>query len=171
MRRALTLLLLLAALPAAAEVQLESIVWQTRYGQRAAKAEDVTRLALPAGTALKGRLRARVKVLNRGEAVEGVLLRYSLTAQLAATGAADAAQAPTWAIAFDLDEKRVPKIGANQHFEITLDPTQALSLYLKRVAMGGYWPTALKLQVMLEPRKGAGPLQVIESTLPIGEAK
>lgn len=170
MRTTLTLLLLLAALPAAAEVQLESIAWQTRYGERGAKAAEVTQLALPPGTALKGRLRAKVKVLNRGEAVEGILLRYSLTAQLAAA-ASDGAQAPAWAIAFDLDEKRVPRIGANQHFEVTLDPTQALSLYLKRVAMGGYWPTALKLQVMLEPRKGSGPLQVIESTLPIGEAK
>lgn len=169
MRRAIAIALLLAALPAAAEVQLQSVSWQQTASTKGAKPADVSQLALPAGSAVKGHLRARVKLLNRGQAVEGVLLQYALTAELAPEDTAGAK--PQWAIPFALDERRVPKIGPNEYLDVSVDPTQALTIYLRRVHREGYWPTQLKIQVMLTPRKGAGVMQVVDSTLPVGAAQ
>lgn len=160
----------LAAAPARAEVQLQSVRWQqlAREKTQSARPLDVTQLALKDGAPLTGRIVAKVKLLNRGPQVEGILLRYAMTAKVARVQ--DPKHPAVWALAYSLDEKRVPKIGANQFLETTLDPTALTDLYLRKLYREGYWPTELKLQVMLEPRKdNTEPLQVLESSLPVGE--
>lgn len=164
-------LLVLCALPASAEVELQSLRWQLTSKEKTApgKPLDVTQLSLPAGGALKGRLIAKVRMLNRGAGTEGVLLRYTLSAKI--DRLRDDKQAPAWALPFVTDEeKRVPKIGANQYLEADLDPTAFLELYLKRLGREGFRPVELKLQVMVEPRKsGDGAVRLLESSLPVGQ--
>jgi hypothetical protein len=173
MTRALRALvvLLLCAPPAAAEVELQSLRWQLSSKEKAptGKPLDLTQLTLTPGAALKGRLSAKVKLLNRGAAVEGVLLRYTVSAKI--DRLREDHQEAAWALPFVTDEeKRVPKVGANQYLETALDPTAFLELYLKRLYREGFWPRELKLQVMVEPRKtDDGQIRILESALPIGQ--
>lgn len=160
----------LAAAPARAEVALQSVRWQQRAKDKGqpAKAVDLQALALKPGAGLNGRLLAKVKLLNRGEETEGILLRYAVTAKAARV--IEPKRPAVWALPFVIDEKRVPKIGANQYQEATLDPTALTELYLRKLWREGYWPEELKIQVMLEPRKDNDePLQIVEASLPIGQ--
>jgi hypothetical protein len=158
------------AAPARAEVELQSVRWQltARDRSQGGKPADITALSIKEGGALGGRLAAKVKLLNRGPAVEGILLRYAVTAKIARV--AQPKRPAEWAVPFTIDEKRVPKVGANQYLEAKLDPTALTELYLRKIYSQGYWPVELKLQVMLEPRKdNTGALQVLESSLPVGQ--
>lgn len=158
------------AAPARAEIELQSVRWQqmSREKGQAAKPLDIKALSVKEGGPLGGRLLAKVKLLNRGAAVEGILLRYAVTAKIARI--ADPKRPAEWAVPYTIDQTRVPKVGANQFLEASLDPTALTELYLRKIYSQGYWPVELKLQVMLEPRKdNTGALQVLESSLPLGQ--
>ena len=157
----LTAALALCAGAASAEVEPQAVRWQhiSKQKQESAKPMDVAELALP----LEGKLLARVKLLNRGPATEGVLLRYSLTPKISA----DAHTAPVGVVPFVIEEKRVPKIGANQFLEVTLDLTPAVTLYLKKIARDDFKLREIRLQLMVSPRRGEKGIKTIESALPI----
>lgn len=165
--RGLTLALLLCASAAAAEVQVQAVSWQRLEAEKGkpTKAEDVRELKLEPGKTVKGRLLARLALVNRGAAADGVLLRYAMTAKVANLERPE--EPAVWSVPFMIDEKRVARAGANSVFETTVDPTTMLAIYLARVYREGYWPVELKLQVMAAPRKGAGALKVVEQTLPV----
>jgi hypothetical protein len=136
---------------------IESVAWQLAKlvpGQKDVY-QDITSLTtLP--PRIDGKLRLRVVLKNRGpKEADGLLLRYCLSARLVAAGkSADG----VWAVPFLISEKRVPKVGSNRLLEVVLDPSEAvdmpLSHYLKRTLDSGFWPDQLKLQVMLNPRRG-----------------
>ena len=69
---------------------------------------------------------------------------------------------------FMLEEKRVPKAGPNQLLQVSLETAPLFELYLKRIAREGFFPEELKLQVMVEPRRG-GPtaIELLESSLKV----
>jgi hypothetical protein len=170
-------LLALAGTAARAEVELESVRWQLAQrepgqglqGLTPPKPEDVAVLAIDPGGLLSGRLRGTLKLLNRGPAVEAILLRYSVSAKIAPL---DKHEPAVWALPFVLGDRRVPKVDANQYLEIPLDPTADVEIYLKNVFREGYWPEALKIEVMVQPRRDAkAPLKILESELPLGPAK
>ena len=111
-------------------------------------------------------MRLRLELLNRGpQAAEGILLKYSLSARVSpASGKGEGA----WAVAFLLDERRVPKVGPNQTKEVILDPSQVLGAYLQRMLRSGYAVNALKVMVMVEPRPGdVRALETLESILSV----
>ena len=167
----LKILFLAAALAAAgagaarAELELESVHWQAGHVEdgRVTSWRDVKTLAQAPKPA--DRMRARLVLKNDGpQNEEGLLLRYSLTARvLLGDGGAGA-----WAVPFIVDEKRVPKIGAEKTIEVPLDSGPALDLYLRRVARAGWRTDALKIQVMLEPHQGSKTLQLDEDVLEVG---
>jgi hypothetical protein len=157
------------AASASAELELESVHWQTgRFeGGRVASWLDVKTLADSPKPA--DRMRARLVLKNDGpQNEEGLLLRYSLTARvLPADGTAG-----SWAVPFIVDEKRVPKVGAEKTIEVPLDAGAAIDLYLRRLSRAGWRPDRLKIQVMLEPHRGSKTLQIVEDVLELGsEAK
>jgi hypothetical protein len=106
---------------------------------------------------MAGRLRLRIVLKNRGpQEADGLLLRYCLAARLSVLGSgADG----VWAVPFLISEKRVPKIGPNQRLEVAFDPSGSVDMplahYLQRTFDSGFWPDQLKLQVMLNPHRGA----------------
>lgn len=156
--------LLLGASPAAAELELQKVQWQfARPGKGGPDRFQNISVAALSGAKLGGRLKANVTLLNRGpKAVEGILLRYSAAAKIAAADGGEA----EWAVPFLLEEKRVPKVGPNQRKEVPLELTISLNLYLKRVNRVGYRVRELKVQIMLEPRRGETfPPRVIEGDL------
>ncbi len=171
---ALAGLLFLAGTACRAEVELESVRWQLAQrepgqGLKAPKPEDIAALSIDPGGQLSGRLRGTLRLLNRGPAVEAILLRYSVSAKIAPL---DKNQPATWALPFVLGDRRVPKIDANQYLEIPLDPTADVEIYLKNVFREGYWPEELKIEVMVQPRRDAkAQLKILESELPLEPAK
>lgn len=161
-------LLLLAGLasPARAELVLERIVWELSLPVKGQPQVYQLLDTLKAGPpAVKGKLRARLTLKNRGpKAVEGILLRYALTARLAHP---ESSSPGTWAVPFSVEEKRVPRIGPNQLLDVPLGPSPMLDLYLKRLKRSGLWPSELKIQVMIEPHLASNPeIQVVEKILP-----
>jgi hypothetical protein len=156
-----------AAAGARAELFLESASWQRARADKGAAVvwEDVSSLA-DAAPKLDARLRARVTLKNRGpKSAEGILLRYSMTGRVAPT--ADPKGEGAWGIPFMVDEKRVPKIGPNKTLDVYLTTSPALELYLAKLARAGWWPDRVKLQVMIEPHRGAVALQSLETALEV----
>ena len=107
-----------------------------------------------------------VTVENRGpSAVDGMVLRYALSARLVKAGTEG--QPGVWTVPFYLNERRVPRVRAGQVKEIPLNDL-VLDVFLKKVYRAGYWPDALRIEVMVEPRAGEGLEQrMLEGTLPV----
>lgn len=171
MKRRLLSVLAFAALAAAdagAELSIEGLTWQrARLARgRIVAWEDAAALT-DAPPKLDARLRARLTLKNRGpKPAEGVLLRYSMTGRLAlAAGSAEG----SWGVPFAVDEKRVPKIGANKILDVYLTTSPALELYLNRLARAGWWPDLVKLQAMLEPNHGASAVRSVEAVLELSK--
>ncbi|MFI5362118.1 MAG: hypothetical protein ACHQ49_09135 [Elusimicrobiota bacterium] len=155
------------AAPARAELSLESVHWQTGRVEagRVSFWRDVK--TWPQAPTTADRLRARLVLRNEGPLnEEGLLLRYSLTARVLSNdgSAADG----SWAVPFTVDEKRVPKVGAEKTIEVPLDPGTALDLYLRRLARADWRPDRIKISVMIEPHRGSKALQLVEDVLEIG---
>jgi hypothetical protein len=156
-----------AAGAASAEIALEGVHWQVGRveGARVTAWQDV-KVLLDGPPRLDNRLRARLVLKNRGMKEEdGLLLRYSLTARVAPAEGAE--MDGSWAIPFTVDEKRVPKVGADKMLEVPLDAGPALDLYLRRLARSGWWPDRIKIQVMLEPRAGIKTIEIVEDVLEV----
>ena len=153
---------------AAAEVALDGLHWQAARVERGRVAswQEVKVVADPPPK-LTNRLRAHVFLKNRGaKAVEGVLVRFSMTARLAPSEGAPVEG--SWAIPFAIGEKRVPFVGPNKTVEVTLDPGDDLTIYLRRVLRAGWWPDRLKMQVMLDLHPGAAAIQTGEDVVELG---
>ncbi|MDE2141027.1 MAG: hypothetical protein KGJ84_01275 [Elusimicrobia bacterium] len=167
--KSLTLAAALAAAgagAASAEIVLEGVHWQVGRVEagRVTGWRDL-KVLVDGPPKLDNRLRARLVLKNDGaKAEEGLLIRSSMTARVApSSGNAEG----SWAIPFDVEERRVPKIGANQVVEIPLETGAAMEIYLRRIARAGWWPDLVKLQVMLEPRSSEAALQTVEDSLEI----
>jgi hypothetical protein len=153
---------------ASAELALESVHWQQGRveGGRVAFWKDVKTLA--AAPSPVERMRARLILKNDGpQSEEGLLLRYSLTARVLPQdgGSADG----SWAVSFIVDERRVPKVGAEKTIEVPLDTASAVDLYVRRALRAGWRLDRLKIQVMLEPHRGSKALQVVEDVVEFGD--
>lgn len=166
-------LCLFAALsPAYAEIRLQKIQWQ--IAKRPGLAKNKTAQEPPGnidtlkitGPRLDGKLRARLTLSNRGpKAAEGILLKYFLAGRLIPLAGQEPA---VWAVPFLLDERRVPKVGPNQVQEITLEFSAFFDAYLKKIYSLGFVPEQLKLQIMVEPRRGDNhPIEILEGILPL----
>jgi hypothetical protein len=155
-----------AAGAASAEVSLESVNWQVGKvaAGRVASWQNVAVLE-DGPPRLDHRLRALLVLKNAGPAEEGLLVRYSMTARVSAVkgGAAEG----TWAVPFSVDERRVPKIGADKPLEVPLEASPALDIYLNRLGRAGWWADRIKIQVMLEPRSGSKGITVLEAVFDV----
>ena len=155
-----------AATAAPAQLSLDAVRWQIGKVARGRVSWADGRLLAEGPPKLASRLRARLVLRNKGTApVEGVLLRYSMTARLVPSASPEAAG--TWAIPFSVDERRVPVIGAGKTIDVPLESAAALDLYLRHLARAGWWPDRIKLQVMLDPRPGSSAIQTVEDVLEV----
>ncbi|MDD5655723.1 MAG: hypothetical protein PHF00_00515 [Elusimicrobia bacterium] len=156
-----------------AELLIESVAWQTAAPARGRKPVYADADAV---TAAAPRLRELVRVLvrlkNRGpKAVDGVLLRYAISAELAPL---DGAREGAWAVPYMVDARRVPKIGPNKILDVPVDPSRSLEVplaaYLQRVYRSGFWPRRLRVQVMLSPHRGqVDEIRTHESVLEVSQ--
>lgn len=173
MKRLVLRTALAAALAAAgagtafAELVLEGAGWQAGKAQRPPRPvlwADAESAELPErGPA---RLRAKAVLKNRGpRSVEGILLRYVVSARLI-TARTDVAAEAAWALPFSVDERRVPKIGPNQVLEVPLTVSPALEDYLKRIKRQGMRANGLKIQVQIDTHAG-GAVTIKEAFLAV----
>lgn len=152
-----------------AELVLESVSWQRvrMETSRIISWEDLGRL-IDGPPKFETRLRARLTLKNRGPvSAEGILLRYSMTGRIAP----NSANTPegVWGIPFMVDAKHVPKVGPNKTQNVYLVTSPALELYSAKLARAGWWPDRVKLQVMIEPHRGAVAVQTLESVLEVAK--
>lgn len=163
------LLAALLAANASAELTLDAAGWQSGRVEKPARPAvwaDAQKAAVPAKKAPL--LRGKATLKNRGpKAAEGVLLRYAVTARLAAEKPGADGEA-RWALPFLIDERRVPKVDANSVVEVPLSLSPKLDIYLKKVRRQGMRVDALKLQAMLEPHAADGAVKVVETLLEVG---
>lgn len=158
-----------AAAGARAELLLENVSWQRARIEKSRVVAWEAAVRLDDGPPkLDTRLRARLTLKNRGPvAAEGILLRYSMTGRLALIAGETLEGA--WGVPFTADEKRVPKVGPNKTQEVYLATSPALELYLAKLARAGWWSDRVKLQVMIEPHRGAASAQALETVLELAK--
>ena len=169
LKRALLALALAALVVASAraDILLDSVSWQMgkANGVHPVTWEDTSKL-VDGPPRLDARLRARLTLKNRGpKAAEGILLRYSMTARI--QPASGDKPEGVWAIPFMVDEKRVPKVGPNNLLEVFLTTSPSLELYLNKLSRAGWWPDRVKIQVMVEPHRGATEILSLENVLEV----
>jgi hypothetical protein len=154
---------LAVASAASAQLALTGVRWQVGDVVRGRVEWTDAKTLGDAPPKLVSRIRAKLQLKNGNAApVEGVLLRYSMTLRLKP---GDDAAAGTWAIPFSVEEKRVPVVAAGKTLDVFVDPRQTLDLQLRHVARAGWWPDRIKMQVMLEPRRGATAIQTAEDVV------
>lgn len=147
-----------------AELSLDAAAWQSGKAEKPARTavwSEVTETAFAGKKAPL--LRGKAVIKNRGpKPAEGVLVRYVVAARIVPDN--NVAAEAQWALPFLVDERRVPKIGANSVLEIPLVVSPKLELYFAKLKRLGFKPNSLKLQVMLEPHVDFG-VRVVESHL------
>jgi len=141
---------------ARAQVRVTSIFWESS----APKAKTwtpfapVTELKLAANRKMKDKLRAVFTVRNSSPArVEGLVLRYALRLHLVKDG--DAPENGVWGVPFRVEELRLAKALAGESRQVRAIRFE-LNEQIKKLAGTGFWFDALKLEVMVEPRRGGG---------------
>ncbi|MBI2385457.1 MAG: hypothetical protein HYV14_05515 [Elusimicrobia bacterium] len=158
-----------AAADAGAELSVEGLTWQRARVERGRVVawEDAPAVS-DAAPKLDVRLRARLTLKNRGPMpAEGILIRYGMTGRIKPAGgeAADG----SWGVPFAVDEKRVPKVGANKILDVFLTTSPALELYLNKLGRSGWWADRVKIQAMIEPHQGAAAVQSLETVLEVSK--
>jgi hypothetical protein len=161
---------------ASAEVVLSEVRWQVQpaKGQSDKQAQDVTRLVRTPDSRTGQTLGAVAVLRNEGnKPAVGVLIRYCVEAKVAPV-TKETAHIGTWTVPFWWEQAHIPQIAAGQEKKFSIHDLN-LDAYLRRLSSEGFWPTALRIRVMAEPRRGDDLSRVIaEAELPIewsGEAK
>ena len=141
MKKFIPAVLLFIPALAAAQLELAGVSWQIASGAKRARFENAEKIPLRK-QAVKTRI--SVSLANKGKAaVEGAVLRCAFSMRLAGQ----------WTVPFWLEERRVAKVKPFATAKASI-PHLELQNYLKRLAGTGFWPDALRVQVMLEPRAG-----------------
>jgi len=156
-----------ASVSAGTDISL--IEWQSSSGFGKAKLPFSTIRQWKQGPSDRppGHLRVLVTLANNGDqSIEGSILRCAIIMRLvkyAKGGPAKAGQDTegAWGVPFWIEERRVPKIKPGKSKEVAISHFD-LQGYLKRLRGTGFWPDALKVRIMVEPRAG----DTLEKTIP-----
>ncbi len=150
--------------PAFASISFGPWSWQLLNKQNTRPLSAITAIPLPLKGSFKGRLKAVVMIINHGENREGILLRYALSADIYSE--ADPQKYHGWTIPFAVDERRVPILKSGQSLPVVFDVTDSVKDYFRGLALEGWNPEKIKIEVMIEPRQGEdSALKTTESIL------
>ncbi len=154
--------------PAFAAISFGNWSWRLLDKQNTQPLSLITQIPLPKNGYLKGRLKAVLVVVNQGESREGILLRYALSADVYSV--ADPKKYHGWTIPFAVDERRVPILKSGQSLPVVFDVTDSVKDYFKSLALEGWRPGKIKMEVMVEPRQGEdSALKTTQSVLNVAE--
>lgn len=167
--RLLSPLLFCAALAADAsgQVVLSSVRWNLLPSQKAGrkKAEPVDSVVRPPAHPGGEPLGAVVALNNEGaRPAVGVLLRYAVSAQITPIGGG---KEGVWTVPFWLEETRIPQVAPGKEVRFTIRNLH-LEANLRKLQREGFWPTALRIQVMTEPKSGEDlDRKIVQADLPV----
>ncbi len=164
---ALALMAVLAA-RAFPQVGVNGIDWQVsrNAGKQRLPFEKVEKLKLSEDGKFTDRLRALVTLHNSSaNPAEGLVMRYALTLRLLKDG--EPLDKAFWCVPFFVEEVRVSRIAPDAEMQARVIRFE-LQNQLARLRDSGFSPVAIKLQVMLGPRRGDSPSAIMnESVLDI----
>ena len=156
---------LLGAAVAYSQTEIIGVDWELSRltGKTRAPFTRVAELRASPEAPFQDHLRAIVTLRNpAAKAVEGVVLRYALSLRLLKKG--DAPEKAFWGVPFYVEEVRVTKINPSAekqarviHFE--------LQTQLRKLRSSGFTPLALKMEVMVGPRQGDEPAQIMREAV------
>jgi hypothetical protein len=153
-----------SAAAAAAPVELGGVSWEASRlaGKSRASFAPVTELKAAPEIKFSDNLRAIVVLKNASAApAEGLVLRYALSLRLLRAG--DPADKAFWGVPFYVEEVRVSKVDAGVSRPVRLLHI-GLSDQLHKLSGTGFFPVALKLQVMVCPRQGDEPSSIVRES-------
>lgn len=153
---------------ASSEVVLQNIHWHLLRKEQGKKDvyQEIDRWTQPPAAQIKNKPRAVISLLNRGpNRTQGVVFNYAISARVVEKDSKNE-EAGTWTVPFWTEDRRIAWLKANQIKEVSVD-NMLLATYLKRLYRAGFWPNAIKIDVMLEPRAGEKINPPIEKILPI----
>ena len=152
-------------MPLRAQVGIDKIDWQVSRveGKASLPFEPILDLKLEPYQKYLNKFRAVVSVRNlSAKPAGGLVLRCALSLHLVKLE--DASGAGFWAVPFRVEELRVSRIRPGGVYEAKLIHF-VLNEQLKKLRNTGFWVDALKLQVMLDPRQGDIPAEIIKETV------
>lgn len=148
-----------------AQVRLTGIDWQASKVQEPKKLlfEAIQDIRLEPYQKFPHKLRAVITLRNASaKPAGGLVLRCALSLHIVKLS--DPADQGFWAVPFKVEELRVSKIAPSGSYEAKLLHSQ-LNEQLKKLRNTGFWADALKLDVMLEPRQGDSPAEIIRESV------
>jgi len=158
-------LMFLVSVPASSQVRVEAVSWESSspLGKTWTPFSPVAELKLAAGQRMKDKLRAVFTVRNMSRtAVEGLVLRYALRLRLVKEG--EPAKVGIWSVPFRVEELRLAKSGPGQSLLVRATRFE-LKEQIKKLVGTGFWFDAVKLEVMVEPRRGAELAGITQETV------
>lgn len=150
-------LLLFAALfqpsgDAAAQPMLKGIEWRIAHSTSPKTFVAIEKWPQPPALKLASKPRAVLTMINRGpNRAEGVVIYYAVSMRLAKLEEKDSEG--VWTAHFWTEERRVPMLKPNETREIPIENLRLIT-FLKRMHRAGFWPKAVKIEAMVEPRPG-----------------
>lgn len=148
-----------------AQVRLTGIDWQVSKVQEPKKLlfEAIPDIRLELYQKFPYKLRAVITVRNASaKPAGGLVLRCALSLHIVRLS--DPADQGFWAVPFRVEELRISKIAPSGSYEAKMLHSQ-LNEQLKKLRNTGFWVDALKLAVMLEPRQGDSPDEIIRESV------
>lgn len=162
-----------------AEVRIQEIRWQLPLPSKRppVRYQDITAWLQPPAARTVLKPRPVVKLFSPGgRPASGLVLRYAVSARLAPLNgdvqAKEEARSAMqefggWTVPFWVEERRIPWLRGDRLKEVPLHRVE-LTPFLRRIRESGYWPEAIRVQVMVEPKKGDTLRHRIgESVLPV----
>jgi len=151
----------------ACAVDIAGVKWQRGLEKKGVSKrvfEDISWLRIATDNPSVKNLRILVALTNRGDKpVEGSVLRCAFSLRLAKAGAGEG----VWTVPFLVEERRVARIKPGNSSDVNVYNID-MKPYLARLKGTGFWPDAVKVQLMVEPRRGDELTGVIyESVLPV----
>lgn len=158
-------LLFAQAAPLAAQVEIIKIDWELSrlQGKNRTPYAPVKGLNASPDVKFTDYLRALVTLRNpASKAAEGLVLRYALSMRLLRKG--NPPEKAFWGIPFYVEEVRVSKINPSSERQARVIRFE-LQNQLNKLRNSGFEPSALKLEVMLNPRQGDEPAAILREAV------
>ncbi|MDD4004918.1 MAG: hypothetical protein PHW69_06910 [Elusimicrobiaceae bacterium] len=153
--------------PAFAAVEVRNIRWQVQDKKNVsakAKFGDVPELVFSSGNIKSPRFRVAAEIFNNSaRSADASIIRCAFYFRLIKLS--DPAKPGVWAVPFMTEERRVSKIKPGRMNEIKIQHVD-IRPFLSRLRESGYWPDAVKVECMVDPRPG-DEIAVAESVIPV----
>jgi hypothetical protein len=159
------LLLALAAAAVRADVVVTGVDWVVQPGGRGTAYQPAKEWKQAPASTLALKPRVVVTLENKGNTTEeAIVFSYAVSAKLVDIHTPDAEG--VWTVPFLTEDHRIPWLRAGKNLDVRVD-SLLLATYLRKVYRAGFWPKAIRIQVMPEARPGDAIQPPVEKELAV----